>query len=39
MDEPLWHNNTAFPIAFLGTDEVNRLKQLRSRLNADLDAR
>jgi len=37
LDEPLWHNNTAFPILLLGNDEVNRLKQLRNRLNGDLD--
>jgi tRNA A37 methylthiotransferase MiaB len=33
MDEPLMHNNTAFPIIRLGFDEVNRLKDLQRRLN------
>jgi len=27
LDEPLWHNKTAFAIAALGADEVNRLKE------------
>jgi len=33
MDEPLFHNKTAFPIILLGFDEVNRLKDLQRRLN------
>ncbi len=36
MDEPLMHNKTAFPIIFLGFDEVNRLKDLQRRLNRSL---
>ena len=35
LDEPLNHNKTAFPIRFLGKDEVDRLKGLCKRLNAD----
>ena len=33
MDEPLFHNKTAFPIILLGFDEVNRLKDLQRKLN------
>jgi hypothetical protein len=33
LDEPLAHNKTTFPIALLGEDEVNRLKQMRRELN------
>jgi len=33
MDEPLFHNKTAFPIIILGNDEVNRLKDLQRKLN------
>lgn len=33
IDEPLWHNKTAFPIALLGEKEVNRLKELCRRGN------
>ena len=33
MDEPLMHNKTVFPIALLGFDEVNRLKDLQRKLN------
>jgi len=36
MDEPLLHNNTAFPITLLGFDEVNRLKDMQRRLNRNL---
>ena len=36
MSEPLWHSKTAFPIAFLGNDTVNRLKDLCHRLNGRL---
>ncbi len=33
LDEPLWHNKTFFAIHRLGDGEVNRLKNLVSRLN------
>lgn len=33
LDEPLWHNKTAFTLHRLGPPEVNRLKQLANRLN------
>ena len=36
MDEPLFHNKTAFPIILLGNDEVNRLKDLQRKLNRAL---
>ncbi|MHC4618546.1 MAG: B12-binding domain-containing radical SAM protein [Planctomycetota bacterium] len=36
MDQPLFHNNTAFPIIMLGFDETNRLKDLQRRLNREL---
>jgi hypothetical protein len=36
MNEPLWHSKTAFPIAFLGNDTVNRLKDLCHELNKKL---
>jgi len=36
MDEPLFHNKTAFPIILLGFDETNRLKDLQRRLNRSL---
>jgi len=36
MDEPLFHNKTAFPIILLGNDEVNRLKDLQRKLNRTL---
>ena len=36
MDEPLFHNKTAFPIILLGFEEVNRLKDLQRRLNRSL---
>jgi len=36
MDEPLYHNKTAFPIILLGFDEVNRLKDLQRKLNRSL---
>ena len=35
MDEPLFHNKTAFPIILLGFDEVNRPKDLQRRLNSN----
>ena len=38
LDEPLWHNKTAFVIRWLGNTEVNRLKNLGGRLNRRLDA-
>ena len=36
MDEPLFHNKTAFPIILLGFDETNRLKDLQRQLNRSL---
>jgi hypothetical protein len=36
MDEPLFHNKTAFPIILLGFDETNRLKDLQRSLNRSL---
>jgi radical SAM superfamily enzyme YgiQ (UPF0313 family) len=33
LDEPLYHNKTAFPIFYLGIDEINRLKTLARDLN------
>jgi radical SAM superfamily enzyme YgiQ (UPF0313 family) len=36
MDEPLFHNKTAFPIILLGFDEGNRLKDLQRQLNRSL---
>ena len=36
MDEPLWHNKTAFALRVLGLGEVSRLKQLCRDLNAQL---
>ncbi len=36
MDEPLFHNKTAFPIILLGNEEVNRLKDLQRKLNRSL---
>jgi pyruvate-formate lyase-activating enzyme len=33
LDEPLWHNKTAFTIHSLGAREVNRLKRLATGLN------
>jgi hypothetical protein len=36
LEEPLLHNNTAFPIFRLGFDETNRLKDLQRRLNRSL---
>jgi tRNA A37 methylthiotransferase MiaB len=36
MDEPLFHNKTAFPIILWGFDETNRLKDLQRRLNRNL---
>ncbi|MHC4098231.1 MAG: B12-binding domain-containing radical SAM protein, partial [Planctomycetota bacterium] len=36
MDEPLFHNKTAFPIIMLGFDETNRLKDLQRQLNRRL---
>ncbi len=36
MDEPLFHNKTAFPIMLLGFDETNRLKDLQRKLNRSL---
>ncbi|MBN2020874.1 MAG: radical SAM protein, partial [Sedimentisphaerales bacterium] len=36
MDEPLFHNKTAFPIILWGFDETNRLKDLQRKLNRGL---
>jgi len=36
LDEPLCHNKTAFVARFLGMTEINRLKHLANRLNAQL---
>ena len=36
LDELLWHNKTAFPLVFLGQEEVNRLKGLARQLNQTL---
>ena len=36
MDEPLRHNKTAFVIDRMGAAEINRLKNLASRLNRRL---
>jgi hypothetical protein len=36
LDEPLWHNKTAFTIHRLGGAEVERLKRLTAELNARL---
>jgi hypothetical protein len=38
LDEPLWHNKTAFVIQWLGNTDINRLKNLAVRLNRRLDA-
>ncbi|MHC4690802.1 MAG: B12-binding domain-containing radical SAM protein [Planctomycetota bacterium] len=37
MDEPLFHNNTTYPIIMLGFDESNRLKDLQRKLNRSLE--
>ncbi len=36
LEEPLMHNNTAFPVMLLGFDESNRLKDLQRQLNRKL---
>ena len=36
LDEPLWHNKTAFPLAFLGAAKIHALKDLAKRLNSGL---
>jgi hypothetical protein len=36
LDEPLWHNKTAFTIDRLGAGEVERLKSLTTALNGRL---
>ena len=38
LDEPLWHNKTAFPLVLLGAAEVQRLKALCRALNSRLEA-
>ncbi|MCC7265455.1 MAG: radical SAM protein [Candidatus Latescibacteria bacterium] len=37
LDEPLWHNKTAFAEHFLGSDELNRLKARCRHLNRALN--
>ncbi|MDD5064576.1 MAG: radical SAM protein [Phycisphaerae bacterium] len=37
MNEPLFHNKTAFPNILLGFDETNRLKDLQRQLNRNVD--
>ena len=37
LDEPLWHNKTAFPLVLLGAAEVQRLKALCRALNGRLE--
>jgi radical SAM superfamily enzyme YgiQ (UPF0313 family) len=37
MDEPLYHNKTAFPIIMMGFDESNRLKDIQRQLNRSLE--
>jgi len=37
LDEPLWHNKTAFTAMFLGPQESNRLKTLAAQLNQSLN--
>jgi len=37
LDEPLWHNKTAFTLKCLGEDRVNELKALGKTLNGALD--
>lgn len=39
LDEPLFHNKTAFPVILLGFDETNRLKDLQRKLNRNLQRR
>ncbi|HEX7230265.1 MAG TPA: hypothetical protein VF452_07720, partial [Candidatus Binatia bacterium] len=36
LDEPLWHNKTAFTVFRLGGAEVERLKRLAAELNTRL---
>ena len=36
LNEPLFHNKTAFPVILLGFDETNRLKDLQRKLNRTL---
>jgi radical SAM superfamily enzyme YgiQ (UPF0313 family) len=38
LDEPLWHNKTAFPLVLLGAADVQRLKALCRALNGRLEA-
>lgn len=38
MNEPLFHNKTAFPIMLLGSGEVNRIKDMCRRLNQRVTA-
>ena len=39
LDEPLWHNKTAFAARRLGAGEINRLKRLVDQLNRRLQDR
>jgi len=36
LDEPLFHNKTAFPIILWGFDQTNRLKDLQRKLNRSI---
>jgi len=36
MDEPLFHNKTAFPIILMDFDETNRLKDLQRKFNREV---
>ncbi len=36
LEEPLWHNKTAFPLVFLGRDKVAHLKTLCRQFNQSL---
>ena len=38
LDEPLWHNKTAFTARLLGAQEINRQKNLASTLNLRLQS-
>ena len=36
LDEPLFHNKTAFSISYLGSERLQSLKDLSTRLNSEL---
>ncbi|MGH7815834.1 MAG: hypothetical protein ACREOR_00435 [Candidatus Binatia bacterium] len=38
LNEPLWHNQTAFTARLFGAQEINRLKNLASALNLRLQS-